>query len=830
MEQDLAAELAFHREMAAAHDNPLPLGNSAVLLEEARELWRFTFIENLWRDIVYAARALWRSPGFTLSAILSLALGIGVNTTMFSLAVEFMLSEPSVRDGGSLAYLRLAGNSHAKRDVVDFVQRSGLFQDVAGENEESFVNWNDGTETRRLFAVQTTKNYFTALGIPVTLGRGWTPSDSDQVAVLPFSFWRKYYDADPSVIGRVIRLDGRPYTVLGVLPESHRTLVGYGFSPDIYLPRYVDDTYLAMYVRLKAGSNLGEARASLPALAQRLDEAVPESFKYGNNATIVPVSGFERIRHDNILVMGVFFVILLVLVGLVLLIACVNVAGLLLARASVRRQEIAIRLSLGASRGRLLQQVLSESLLLSVAGAVCGFGLALVVAKLLATIPLPLPIPIRLHIEPDWRVVGYAAVLTMASTLVTGLMPALRSLKESLTAQLHRENRLRLRRFLVAVQVAVSFVVLATGALFLRNLLLSSAVSPGFDVRNTLRAEVNLPPAAYHNSQAINHYVEQSLRELRAIPGMESAAAARIVPFTDSTRFGSDLTFQVTGQKQHAEFHWNAVTPDYFRVMSIPLAAGRVFSASDNGVSKVVIVNQEFANRYVSGRNPVGATFLWGGPETVCQIVGVVRGTKNLTIGEEMRPQLYEPLAQIDNNRPRLQFVLRSALPPALQLAAVRQVLRRVEPSAGLEIATLFSSIGMAFLPSQIGAALMGSIGLLGLLLAAIGLYGVLAYSVARRTREIGIRMAIGATRGEISRLVLVDSARLVGTGMGAGFLIAVLVTRPLTMFFVAGLRPSDPLSYVLVVVLLSSTGLLAALGPLRRAISVDPMNCLRYE
>lgn len=226
----------------------------------------------------------------------------------------------------------------------------------------------------------------------------------------------------------------------------------------------------------------------------------------------------------------------------------------------------------------------------------------------------------------------------------------------------------------------------------------------------------------------------------------------------------------------------------------------------------------------------MGVTFLWGDAGRSYQILGVVRGTKNLTIGEEMRPQLYEPLAQIDNTRPRLQFVLRSALPPALQLAAVRQALRRVEPSAGLEIATLFSSIGMAFLPSQIGAALMGSIGLLGLLLASIGLYGVLAYSVARRTREIGIRMAIGATRGEISQLVLLDSAKLVGIGMGAGLLVALLVTRPLALFFVAGLRPSDPLSYALMVVLLGATGLLAALGPLRRATRVDPMACLRYE
>jgi predicted permease len=382
----------------------------------------------------------------------------------------------------------------------------------------------------------------------------------------------------------------------------------------------------------------------------------------------------------------------------------------------------------------------------------------------------------------------------------------------------------------VVAQVAVSFVVLATGALFLQNLFRSAAISPGFDVRNTVRAQVHLPPAGYPDERRINLYVEQALRQLEAIPGIEAAAAARLIPFTDATRFGSQLTFTDNGEKQQASFHWNAVSPAFFRAMDIPILAGRAFQSADRDGPRVVVVNSAFVKRYLGPRNPVGTAFLWGDGKAPFQIVGVVRGTKNLTIGEGDIPQLYQPLSQIDNDRPRLQFVLRSATPPAGQLAAVRQALRSVEPSAGLEIATLFSSVGLAFLPSQIGAVLMGGIGLLGLLLAAIGLYGVLAYSVTRRTREIGIRMAVGASGREISRMIVLEASKLLAVGSMAGLAIALVVTRPLTMFLVPGLSPSDPTSFVCVIAVLAGTGLLASLGPVRRAIAIDPMRSLRYE
>jgi predicted permease len=831
LHQDVEAELAFHREMATAAGNPIRLGNTVSIREQAFDLWRFNRLENLWRDVFFAVRTLRKSPGFVAAALVSLGLGIGINTAIFSLALEFLFSQPSVRDASSVVYLRQGGNSHMQPATIDLLRRSGVFEDVAGENEETFINFNDGSETHRVFALQATKNYFTALGVPLAQGRGWNESDPDEVAVLNPHFWRTRLGGDSAIVGKAIQLDGRVYTVLGILPEDYRSLIGYGYAPDVFVPKYIDGTILAAYARLKPGMTVGQANAAMPGLAQRLNRESPPADESNAQLHATSVAGLARLeKNEQALTIILFLVSMLVIVGLVLIIACVNVANLLLARAAARHQEIATRLALGASRGRLLQQLLVESLLLSIAGAGLGFVLALVAAKAAASIPLPFPVPIRLRIDPDWRVASYAAVLAVISTVSSGLVPAWQSVRQSLSAGMHREVRLRMRRVLVIAQIAVSFVVLTTAALFLGNLARSSSLGPGFDVRDTIHADVYLPPARYKESRDINLFAGRALDGLRGIPGVAYAAAARIIPFTDSTTFGSQITFRDNGEKRHVDFNWNAVTPDYFRAMEIPLLRGRPFGPQDNGATRVVMVNDVFVRQYLGNREPVGATFLWGPDRAVHTIVGVVRGTKNMTIGENPRPQLYEPLAQIRNDRTRIQFVIRSAMPPAEQIGAIRETLRQAEPSAGLEVETMFAGIGFAFLPSQVGAALMGSVGALALVLALIGLYSVLAYSIARRTREIGVRVAIGATPTDVSQLVLADFARMLAVGIGIGLAVSLLATRPLAIFFVPGLRPSDPASFAAVIAVLGATGVLAALGPLRRALRVDPLECLRSE
>jgi len=829
----METEMAFHREMAAAHGNPIPMGNAAVLKEQARDLWRFTFVENLWRDLLYGVRSLRRSPGLVVTALLSLGLGIGINTGIFSLAVEFLLSEPSVRDARSVVSVVIGGNSHARRDVLEFVRAGGLFQDVVGANEETFINFDDGAETRQIFCVATTRNYFAVLGGPIAYGRGFMPADPNEVAVVSHQFWRTALRADPAAVGRAIRLDGRAYTVVGVLPADYRTLVGFGFSPDLFVPSFLPDTYLAIYGRLKPGMSIGQARAGVLTVARRLDQVMPErEFHYADECSVTAAGGYDRFSSQSQLqTVGLFFLILLALVGVVLLVACMNVASLLLARGAARRRELAIRLSLGAGRGRLFQQLLVESLLLAVAGAALGLLLHQALAFGLTQLHLPLPFPIRLHLRLDWRVMAYAMLLTGFATLACGMLPAWRSIKRSISTDLRRETRLRGQRVLVAVQVALSVIVLAAGSLFLRNLGHARAISPGFDVRHTLRADVNLPPAAYKDSKRKQAYVAGGLRALSGLPGIEAVAAARIVPFTDNTRFGSSLTFPDTGQKIHVEFNWNAVSPDYFRAMRIPLLSGRTFSASAGApAAHLVVVNRTFAQRYLAGRSPLGRTFLWGDGKALYMIIGVVGDTKNMTIGEDDRGQLYEDLSQIDNDRTRLQFVLQSTTPPGAQLRAVHDALRRVEPNAGLEVATLYSSIGLAFLPSQVGAALLGTMGMVGLLLAAIGLYGVMVYSVSRRTREIGVRLALGADRRDIAFLILTSTAKLVVTGAAAGLVCAFFLVKPLAVFLVPGLHPSDPWTFVAVAGMLAVTGFAAAWSPARRAAAVDPIASLRYE
>ena len=831
MQGEMEAELAFHREMAERHGNPIPLGNTAFLAEQGYDLWRFTFVENLWRDLVYAARGLRRSPAMVLTALLSLGLGIGVNAAMFSLGMEFLFSQPSVRDPASLVYVRLGGSSHSAPPVLDFLASSGLFADVAGENDEVFVNYNDGAATRPVFGAFTTKNFFTALGVPLLHGRGIAPDDPNQVVVLSYRFWQRQLAGDPAVVGRSLNLDGRWCTVVGVLPEHHRTLIGFGYSPDVYLPRYLDSTILAIYARLKPGMPISAARAGLVTVARRMDAKMPGRYKYAEGLRVSPIAGFARLSSEpEMLAVGAFFLALLAVTGLVLLIACVNVASLLLARASTRRREIAIRLAIGAGRGRLLQQSLAESLLLSLLGAAAGLALAQVTAASLARVELPLPLPIHLQVQPDWRLAAYGAVLATLTALACGLLPAWHSVKESIAPALHRESRMRLRRTLEGVQIAISVVVLATGLLFLRNLLRSSAISPGFDVRHTIRANVYMPPVGYSDPPRKAAYIGRVLESLAALPGIESVAAARIVPFNGGTRFASSITFADNHQRAHAFFFWNAVTPGFFRTMGIPIVEGRDFLASDRG-EHVVVVNPAFVQRYLGRRQPLGTVLLWGeNGDIPYRIVGVAQGTKTFTVGEEPQPQLYEPLAQIANDRQELEFVLRSAIPPALQLEAVRSTLHRIEPMAGSQVAPMYASIGLAFLPSQVGALLMGSTGILGLLLATVGLYGVMAYSVARRTREIGVRMAIGANRRQIARMVFRESAGVTVAGTAAGLLVALFLLRPLAMFLVAGLRPADPLSLAGVAALMLVTGLAAVWAPVWRAVQVDPSTTLREE
>jgi predicted permease len=725
--------------------------------------------------------------------------------------------------------LRLGGSSHAPRDVVEQLRQSGTFREVVGEREESSVNWDTGTDTRPLYAVDTTSNYFAGLGTPMLHGRGYTVDDPREVVVLSHRFWRDSLAGDPAIVGRSLRLDGRMYLVTGVLPPQHRTLLGMGFSPDVYVPQFRRDVGVMIYARVEPGTSADAARSRAEAIAVQLDRTHPGE-EYARNVVATPVAGRARLAATNSRVLVLFSAVLLVVVGLVLLLACVNVAGLLLARAAGRTEEMAVRMALGASRGRLLQQLLAESLVLALLGLACGFVLRQLLAWGAERITLPLPVPVRLHLDLDGRVLVYSVALMFLASLAAGVLPAWQATRESLAVSGRRGGRLRLRRGLVVAQVAVAFVVLTTSVLFLRNLFEAGRISTGFDTVHTVRADVHLPTERYGNPQQSGAFVDNALQALAATPGIRASAAAWLVPLTDSSNYRRPLTFADSGERVDVQVQWNAVSPRYFEVMSIPFVAGSTFAGREESAATPVIVNREWVRRYSPQRPAVGRTFRHDNTPAIYRIVGVVEGTKNRTLGEDPLPQLYEHLALKGVERSRVQLIAKVTGPSALAVPAVAAALRGVEPAAGVTVEPMAASMALALLPSQVGAMMLGSLGVLGLGLAAIGRYGVIAYSVTRRRREIGIRMAVGAGRSNIVRLVLAEAVWLVGSGAVIGLASALLLTRPLATFLVPGVSPTDPVSYAAVLLLLLLTALLSSAAPVLRAIHVAPTHALKAE
>lgn len=841
-EDDTAEEIRLHRSERVAEleragitrqeadaQAAREFGPALLALEESREAWHLGWIEDAMRDLRYGARAMWRDPAFTATAIGSLALAIGVNTTVFSLTNEFLLSEPSVRDGSRLAHIRIGGNSHASPVEVQFLREAGIFDGLAGYVHGE-TNWNAGDSSIRLFTFRATPEFFPVIGVPLASGRGILPGDRE-VAVVSHRFWKSRLNLDPQVLTRTLNLDGRNHSIIGVLTENHRTLTGAGYSPDLYVPLLDAQAGVELYARLSEGMTHSMALARTRAAAAELDRLHPE--RYYKRAADVRVNGIlslSRLKSGDKMGVGVFFALLMAAVGLVLLIACVNVASLLLARAATRRQEISIRLSIGASRGRLVRQLLAESLLLAGAATGAGIALNLLLTRLLNQVRLPLPVPIYPRIEPDWHLLVYSVALALATAVLAGLLPALKAARMPAPASSARlvGSGTRLRAALVAGQVAVTFVLLTAAILSLRNLSLASALSPGFDVGRLVYASMRLVPERYPNAAAVQPLIASALESLRGMPGVESAAVVQVVPFNDQSTHGGAVRVDGSDQSIRVRRVYNQVSPDYFRTMGIGIVAGREFTAGDvQSNVAVVVVNEAFAKQVWGSANPVGRTIRFG-DAVPAVVAGVCRNSKFLTIGEDAKPAVYEPF-RLGERQHKIEIMIRSEAPVSL-LRAVQGALLALDRSAAVEVRPMSSAMGLAMLPSQVGAVLFGVIGAVGLGLASVGLYGVLVYGVARRVREFGVRMALGASRRDVMRLVLSDCARITAAGLVVGLAAALMTTRPLSVFLIAGLAPSDPLSYGLVALLLLAIALAASVQPSVRAIRVDPSEALRSE
>jgi predicted permease len=850
-QSEFADEIEFHIESRAEELESTGVPRAVALFRARREFgsrlkaaedtsraWQMRWFEDLASDLRYAARAFRRNPAFALTAICCLALGIGANAAIFNITTSFLFSQPSCRDSASLIAIWEGGNSAAPLSDLQFLRDAHVFAGTAGINIEREVNWRDGDRTSRFYAGTVTDDFFSTLDVPFLLGRGIAPGETN-TAVLSYRVWRGTFAANPGILGRKLILEGRVYTVSGVLPPDHRSVVGYGIAPDIYIPVASPDASVQLYARMPKGMARPMARARLLSLFEQLDRIRPlEGWQRTRQMRITGVTGLDLLRQMLPDAVVAFFAMLLIVAGLVTLIACTNVSSLLLARASSRSQELAIRLSLGASRRRIVRHLLAESLLLSVLGSVAGLAIDIACAKGINSLALPVPVPVHLVVSPDWRLLWYSLGMVLVSALLCGLLPALKAVRKDVNRALKQEERQtahawNLRSVLVAGQLAVSIVLLTTGFLFVHKLLRATSMNPGFDVRHTIWAYMRLVPDQYNDPDQAKQMavVHSALERLRALPGVDSAAITQRVPLNDNCVIGTHLRADVSTTPIPLQYECNNVGPDYFRTIGIAILNGREFTAADRkGEPPVAIVNETFARTVFGKTNPVGHTIATGFKNDKDErIVGVVKDSKYFTLGEKQRLAVYEPY--FAHGEPvNLHFLIRIAGSPAAWVKPINDALGRIDPTAAIETKPMNRALGLALLPSQAGAITLGAMGILGLMLAAIGLYGVLLFSVSRRTREIGLRVALGATPSDVLRIVGRQSLVLVGGGMLTGLALAFLVMQPLALFLVPGLSTLDPTAVLAVIGVLGATALLASLAPAVRALRIDPMAALRYE
>ena len=832
-------------------------GGVAQLKETRRERLGFPRLENLLQDVRYGARALVRSPGFTAVAVLSLALGIGANTAIYSVIDAILLRALPVADPGRLVVVTVP---FIKRGEVSFNQsfsypqyrylrdRSRLLDGVLAFTSRPFSVSFDG-HTERVKGAVVSGNYFAVLGVRPVLGSAIEPADDlipgsggarGPVAVLSYEFWTRRLGANPQVIGRVIDVNGHPFTVSGIAPEGFAG-TEVGETPDVYGPMMMQsvltpenqdalekrrNVWLRVMGRLKPDAGPRQAEAECTLLyrqfrqedlggMQNLTEARKRSILEQRIALLPGASGISGIRKQY----GTLLVILMVVVGVVLLIACANVANLSLARAAGRQREIAVRLALGASRRRLLSLVLTESLLLAAAATGLGLLLARWARDLLIRALLPTQ---TLDVSLDKRVLVFAIAVGLASGIFFSLAPALQMWrKPGLSAA---RTRGRLGPLLVSAQVALSVLLLIGAGLFLRTLANLRSIDPGFARENILLAATD-PALNGYPSDRTKLFYRNLLDAARTLPGVRSASMADSSPLANHTFWDFYIS-----PSQPSSAQVTKVSPGYFDTMNIRILVGRDIADQDrDGAPGVAIVNESFARQTYPGESAVGKHLGLSRNEFNVEIVGVVQDSKYQGLREPTLPMLYVPYAQNHLFGPMILH-LRTAGNPAPIVAAVREQVRRLDPNLPVfNIHTVEEQIDLTLAGENLMATVAALFGFLALALSAAGVYGVMAYAVSRRTREVGIRVALGASHASIVQLILRDAAVLVAAGIAVGVPVACVLARlAASRFF--GVTPGDAASIALAVAALSIAGFLAAWIPARRAARVDPMVALRTE
>jgi predicted permease len=875
VEQDLSEELQYHFEkkiqehlaggltLEEARRKALrEFGGVELSKENCRDTRRVRILETTFQDIRFGFRMLRKNLGFTAIAVLTLGLGIGANTAIFSMVNSFLLRPLPIKNPEQLTVLGM----QLKKSPLQTAFSNPEFDDLRAQTSSVFSDvlayqlgeggLTVGGKTEPMIVNYVSGNFFTALGVEPLLGRFVLPSEGsvtamNPVIVLGYSFWQTRFGGDPNITGKTVLYDGHPVTVIGITPKEFHGLYTLadmqGFLPlgmrqvdssyDPSSPTNRSDRNLVLYARLRPAASVRKAQSALDVISERLTKQNPAT-EEGMSISVFP-ERFSRPEPDPDRALLKVATLFLILAALVLVLACVNVANFLLIRATTRQREMAIRTALGGTRLRLIRQLLTESVLLALLGGVAGMLFGLAGSNALSSIHLNTTLPVLLDFYLDWRVFGYAFAAALITGLIVGIVPALHASRRGVIEAIRDGGRTmtggrsRFRTALVVAQVGGSLMLLIVAGLMMRSLRYVQRSDLGFDPRQVLNLTLDPEDIGYKKQQGLQFY-RQLIERVEAMPGVESASVAFSVPMGYYSNYDwvEVPGYEVPSGTPRPIVALNYVTPDYFRTMGIRLLAGRSFTKADDEYSPwVAIINESMANKFWPNQSAIGHEFREASiHDHSLRVVGVVKNSRTNGMIGPIREYFYSPLAQQYSSLATLQ--VRTTFAPESMTTAIREQIASLAPSMPVfDVHTMLEGLYTVngFLLFQLAAALAGILGTLGLILALVGVFGVVSFTVSQRTNEIGIRMAMGAGQRSILRMILRQGVWIISAGVLSGLALAVAIAR-LVGNFISGVSPYDPFTYLSVSALLMLVALFACYIPAHRATRVDPVEALRYE